>query len=31
MAFLIQWLWCLVAFLAGSGVAYLIGALWRRR
>ncbi len=24
MDFVIQWLWCLVAFLAGSGVGWLI-------
>jgi hypothetical protein len=31
MGFLIQWAWCLLAFLLGSGVTWLISAIWIRR
>ncbi|MDT5149442.1 MAG: hypothetical protein QOI01_1175 [Mycobacterium sp.] len=31
MGFLIQWVWYLLAFLLGSGVAWLVAAIWIKR
>ena len=31
MDFVIQWLWYLVAFVAGSAVAWVIAAAWGKR
>jgi uncharacterized membrane protein ArfB len=31
MGFLIQWVWYLLAFLLGSGVAWVIAAIWIER
>jgi uncharacterized membrane protein ArfB len=31
MDFVIQWLWYLLAFVAGSAVAWMIGSLFNRR
>ncbi|MET0474848.1 MAG: hypothetical protein ABW001_09425 [Mycobacterium sp.] len=28
MGFVVQWVWYLLAFLLGSGVAWLIAAIW---
>jgi uncharacterized membrane protein ArfB len=31
MDFVIQWLWYLLAFVAGSAVAWMIGSVFNRR
>jgi uncharacterized membrane protein ArfB len=31
MDFVIQWLWYLLAFLAGSGVARVVANIWNKR